>query len=277
MTSTVSDMLRKVFLTILCNVCLAGVAFFTSCSKDDDNGGTSNALCGKWICISQTISEDGESSTKEYENENNYLVFNEDGTGEIRADQSLFEIGTHGGSKSFNWRKEGREIVSDIYGITRWEILSLKGNRLKLLWDDGDLKISAEFRRKVETNETSYSDKLTEDNLIGRWAVMSAYDSLSDTEYNFSYKPEDLATGKIHCYVDFLPDGKGVKEVGHNMILNSTSTSIGWKLKGKSIVVWPLDLTEYSDTWKVVKFDGINLSVVCGKEEATFRRTGLSF
>jgi len=265
-------------MDIIKNISIMGmtvllVVFTSACSDDNDNLiPTTDSIAGEWICCEQEWFEDGEYDKKVYGNDGGILTLKEDGKGslEIKNYESILEIGN---SQNFSWFVSDGCLITDIYDYNVWIIQSLSKSELVLVMDDDSLKIIAHFKRTGSQQEDAREEKVTGKVLEGRWCLMSYFDEEEmDVPIEWDKTDEDLANGNFQWYVDFNADGTGLKEVGHQMVLGSTSVErFTWRLSGNTII---RDVYGYEYNWTVKSYRGGILTLYSPNSDsyATFKK-----
>ena len=115
-------------------------------------------LFGKWVCYYQQWTFDGEKRENNYTTDDYYINLGTDYTGVICSQEDeLFEWGTGGYVRSFNWSVSGENIryLSENESIGFWEIVSQSEDYLTLRWvggTNGNYIIVARFvRNHIDT------------------------------------------------------------------------------------------------------------------------------
>lgn len=142
----------KLFSIVI--VALMTFAMFTSCSDDQEDGGSpdkvSTLIVGYWCCISQTKTEDGDTIYETYDPSSLYhMEFDDTGNGYMTSgSDELFEIS---GKKYFRWtikNKNGNNyLITDVYGGEEYKINKLNDTTLDMTWTDEDYSIRCVFER----------------------------------------------------------------------------------------------------------------------------------
>ncbi|MBO5592611.1 MAG: hypothetical protein J5913_06575 [Prevotella sp.] len=145
-------MKKNMFFTV---ISMALIAMCVSCGSDDDNENRSSSnaenLIGTWICYEQIWHENGKIESSSYSGSNYYIVFNTNNTGNMNSgSDELMEIGR---GHSFSYTLSGNKIVTDIYGETIWEVVSLNDKWLTLKWEDGGYWIECKFKKSGTDSE----------------------------------------------------------------------------------------------------------------------------